>query len=213
MARYNTQLEVSLYVRASDTADLPLEIYDALYYSGKFDPIYRVQGDMVLSAFYNRSGRWDSRARKIGRRLLKELTIDTKEKPRGVEIKVENLMPVFEEESSLYRDPKVRLSTKSKSSFGSFGAALESALGTLEAAEGALLKVGRLRKSEDARLVITLLEGEFDTNGMKPIHQSLLNESVRSTNTRHTWSMDLSRQKLSSGIMQSVESAFALCTR
>ena len=44
MARDNIQIELSFYIKATNPGELPLEVYDALYYSGHFEPIYRIQG-------------------------------------------------------------------------------------------------------------------------------------------------------------------------
>lgn len=196
MAKGRVQLELSLYIRAENPSDLPLEIYDALYYSGRFDPIYRVQGDMVLSAYYNRNGRGEGRARKLGRRILKELTIDVTDRPKGTEVKVENLMPVFEEESSFYRDPKVRISTKGDCPLRGLSDLFTDELSVLAQTEAILLRIPRLKTSDSSRIVLTLTDGEFKSAEMREMHSSLTGRSIRSTNTRHGWSLDVPRSQL-----------------
>lgn len=206
MVRENIQVELSLYIKAEKPADLPLEIYDALYYSGHFDPIYRVQGDMVLSAYYNDRKKAESRARKLGKRLLKELTIDLKDKPKGTEVKVENLMPVFEEENAFYRDPKVRISTKSHTTSSRLAFTVHGLTAVLESTEQYLLGIDKLKKMGDARLVITLSDGEFNSPEMKEIHSSLGNRGMRSSNTKHTWSIDFRREQLEKSLLADIAS-------
>lgn len=206
MARESIQVELSLHIRAEKPADLPLEIYDALYYSDHFDPIYRVQGDMVLSAYYNETKRADSKARRFGRRLLKELTIDVKEKPKGVEVKVENLMPVFEEESSFYRDPKVRITTKRRTSPNRIARTIQEEMAVLESTEKTLLAIDKLKRTQETRLLFTLMDGEFNSSEMKELHASLGAKEVRSSNTKHTWSLDFKREKLEASLLPEIVS-------
>ncbi len=196
MARDNIQIELSFYIKATDPGELPLEIYDALYYSGHFEPIYRIQGDMVLSAFYNESGRQEGRLSKFGRRVLKELTIDVKEKHKGVDIKVENLMPVFEEENSFYRDPKVRISTKMKTGWRGVASAVDAESKALTATETILLGARKLSPMPDGRISITISGSEFDPTVMKEIHSRLGRQSIRSSSTKHVWNIDFKREVL-----------------
>lgn len=196
MARDNIQIELSFYIKATNPGELPLEVYDALYYSGNFEPIYRIQGDMVLSAFYNEGGKGEGRLSKFGRRVLKELTIDLKEKHKGIEIKVENLMPVFEEENSFYRDPKVRISTKMKTGSRGVVDAVNTESKALSATESILLGVGKLSPLRDGRLSITITGAEFDSTKMNEMHSRLAAQSVRSTSTKHVWNMDFRREAL-----------------
>ncbi len=196
MARENIQIELSLYIKATSPAELPLEIYDALYYSGHFNTIYRVQGDMVLSAYYTEQGTGESRLARMGRRILKELTIDVKEKPKGVEVKVENLMPVFEEEASFYRDPKVRISTKARTTRKGVPDTAGACMLTLSAAERILLGVQKLSTTLDARLSITIEGGEFNSERMKEVHSGLAERKIRSSSTKHVWNIDFSREDL-----------------
>ncbi len=201
MARENVQVELSFYLRAEKPGDVPLEVYDALYYSGSFEPIYRLQGDMVLGAYYREGVKGDGKVRRFGRRLLKELTIDLKERPGGREVRVENLMPVFDEEKAFYRDPKVRISTKTRTATRYFNEAVAGEVAILSATEGILLKIDKLGISQEARLVITLLEGAFDTGGMKEVHGRLAAHSVRSSATKHIWNMDFKKDELSGIIL------------
>ncbi len=196
MARDNIQIELSFYIKATNPGELPLEVYDALYYSGHFEPIYRIQGDMVLSAFYNESGRQEGKLSKLGRRVLKELTIDLKEKHKGVEIKVENLMPVFEEENSFYRDPKVRISTKMKTGSRGVVGAVDAESRALAATETILLGVRKLSPLPDGRISFTISGAEFDSTEMKEIHSRLTTQSARSSGTKHVWNIDFKREAL-----------------
>lgn len=204
MAKENVQVELSLYLRTEAPAEVPLEVYDALYYSGHFDPIYRVQGDMVLSAFYSAGKTPGMRLRQLGRKLLKELTVDLKEKHEGTEVKVENLMPVFEEESSFYRDPKVRISTRAMTSMRRLSESLASELETLTATESVLLKVEKLRATDDARISLTLSGVELDSAVMKEVHARLSAQGARSSSTKHVWNMDFKRQNLQAAVLPQV---------
>jgi hypothetical protein len=193
MAKTVLTAELSVYIRAEKTDEVPLEVYDTLYYSGRFDPIYRIQGDMVLSAFYRPEGYRESRIRRMGRNMLKGLTVDIKDKPGGTEIRIENMMPTFEEERSFYRDPKIRLSTKSEMPVSRFRGALDEQIGVLEFAEKVLLKIEGLKSSEDARLLLSLHDNEFATAEVKKAAADVAGKGLRVAVTKHTFTLDYRR--------------------
>ncbi len=195
MARNTLTSELSVYLRVRKAGEVPLEVYDTLYYSGRFDPIYRIQGDMVLSAYYRPEGYRESRIRRMGRNVLKELTIDLKDRPGGTEVKVENMIPVFEEERSFFRDPKIRLSTKSNSTASRFQGTVDEQIRVLGFAESVLLKIDGLEPSEDGRLLLTLHDMEFETAAVKRLSAGLSGSGIRASVTRHTISVEYRRNE------------------
>ncbi|MBX8635461.1 MAG: hypothetical protein KIS30_01460 [Thermoplasmata archaeon] len=195
MSKQRVSSELAISIKASRTGDVPLEIYDALYYSGKFEPIYRIQGDMVLGAYFSPAGSRDSRLRKIGHRIMKELTIEVERKPRGQEIRIENLMPVFEEEKSFYRDPRVRISCKSQSD--TRGASITGTIlqqrTLLEETEKVLLQVRDLKPMDEARLTLTLHDSAFDVARLKEADTALKNNGMISSASKRSWSLNFNR--------------------
>ncbi len=211
MPKSTVSLELSFHIKAARTGDLPLEIYDALYYSGRFEPIYRMQGDMVLSAFYNPPGSRESGLRRAGRRILRELTIDSGNRPRGQEVRIENLMPVSEEENSFYREPKVRISCKADSVVGRAQIERTVVQGQrlLEETENVLLSVQGLERTEDARISLTLRNGVFDAAGLKDMSSGLKNSNIICSSAKRTWSLNFRRNLLQEVVIPAIASALS----
>jgi hypothetical protein len=151
-------VELRHFLLASETGDLPLQVYDALYYSGKFDPIYRMQGDMVLGAYYNPYRKKSNPAVSLVKRLMKELTIELKEKPRGFEVRVEHLMPTSEEESRFFREPKTKLSVKSTTAPARFIPVISEMYGALRAAIECISSIEALKPLDRTQLLVSHLE-------------------------------------------------------
>ncbi len=192
----NVSSELAFHIKATRTGDIPLEVYDSLYYSGRFEPIYRIQGDMVLGAYYKSPGSREGNLRKIGRRILRELTIDFKEKPYGKEVRIENLMPVFEEEASFYRDPRVRISCKSILNAVTAGASIAEQVKLLAEAEQVLLQIHGLNRMEEARISLTLHESAFDVTMVKSLDEKLKERSITCSVAKRTWSLNFTRSQI-----------------
>jgi len=157
--------EISVSLGAERSQDLPLLIYDALYDSGLFDPIFRLQGDMVLGAYYA-GERQRRRVRSVIRRVLKELTIDVRERIEGTEVRVENLFSVTEEEDMLFRNPSVRLLSRTESRASELSRSMERLFHALDAAERILLSTGKLKPSREIRVSLNMkdLMDEYERN-------------------------------------------------
>lgn len=206
MPKHRMSSEVAFHIKATRTGDIPLEIYDALYYSGRFEPIYRIQGDMVLSAYFTPGAGRESGFRRMGRRILKELTIDIENKPRGQEVRIENLMPVFEEEKSFYRDPKVRISCKSESDCNSSAIAgtIARQIGLLEDTENVLLQVHDMQRMADARISLTLRNGSYNLERLKEENLSLRDVKISCSATKRTWNLNFDRSLLQEVVMPGI---------
>jgi hypothetical protein len=212
MMKKNVSSELAFHIKATRTGDIPLEIYDALYYSGRFEPIYRIQGDMVLGAYYKAPGSREGGLRKMGKRILKELTIDFKEKPFGNEVRVENLMPVFEEEASFYRDPRVRISCKSNLNAVTAGASIAEQIKLLAEAEQILLQIHGLNRMEEARISLTLHESVFDVAKVKSLAEKLNESSITCSVTKRTWSLNFTRRRIDDLIVPEIVNVLSTMT-
>ncbi|MBX8631447.1 MAG: hypothetical protein KIY12_06105 [Thermoplasmata archaeon] len=203
--------ELSFFLKSARTADVPLEVYDALYYSGRFDPIFRVQGDMVLNAYYRPPGYRESRIVRAGRRLLKELTVDVKEKHGGEEVRIENLMPVFEEERAFYRDPRIRLSCSTHIRFPLRHEEIRRQEEVLQATEDVLTAIEGVTPHEEGRIVIKLQNGSFNTERAAALYREQVDGLVRFSATKHTLTADFRRELFGSSVIGFLEKTVGEC--
>lgn len=180
-------LEVRRSLPVRDVGDAPLKVYDALYYSGKFDPIYRLQGDMVLGAYYSPQKKKGSSVSRALRRIAKELTIDVKEKNAGTEVRVEHLMPTTEEEKSFFREPKTRLVARATVAPRSLIRMLNELNAAVDAAAGCLLSTGIYSASSRIQIAVSGL-GEEDANAFLQLKEK---HSVQVTASKKSCTFEL----------------------